>query len=111
MAEQVSEPVEVRDVPARRRFEVVVGGDVAGFARYRLEGDDVDFMHTEVDARYEGKGLGSRLVREALQQVADRGARVLPHCPFVRSYLQHHRDLVGLVPAERRAEFGLERSA
>ena len=101
----------VRDVPARHRFEVVVGGEVAGFARYRLEGDDIAFLHTEVDEAYEGKGLGSRLVREALQQVAGRGIGVLPHCPFVHAYLQRHRELVRLVPAERRAEFDLERSA
>jgi hypothetical protein len=29
----------------------------------------------------------------------------------VRAYLQRHRELVSLVPADRRAEFDLERSA
>jgi len=111
MHDEHDETVEVRDVPARHRFEVVVGGEVAGFARYRIEGGDVAFLHTEVDDAYEGKGLGSRLVGEALQQVADRGAGVLPYCPFVRAYLQQHRDLVQLVPAGRRAEFDLQRSA
>ena len=96
---------------ARHRFELVVDGALAGFARYRREGDDVAFLHTEVDAAYEGQGLGSRLVAEALQQVADRGVGVLPYCPFVRAYLQQHRDLVRLVPADRRAEFDLEQSA
>ena len=103
--------IEVRDVPAKHRFEVLVDGQVAGFARYQVEGGAVAFMHTEVDDAYEGKGLGSRLVREALQQVADRGATVLPYCPFVRSYLQRHHELVDRVPADRRAEFGLARSA
>ena len=37
-------------------------------------------------------------------------AGVLPYCPFVRAYLQQHRELVRLVPAERRAEFDLERA-
>jgi len=109
--ERVDRTVEVRDVPARHRFEVVVDGQVAGFARYRLEGGDVAFLHTEVDDAYEGEGLGSRLVREALEQVADRGVGVLPYCPFVKTYLQQHRDLVQLVPGERRAEFDLGLSA
>jgi predicted GNAT family acetyltransferase len=107
-AEHPEEVVEVRDLPASHRFEVLVDGAVA---RYRLEGDDVAFLHTEVDGAYEGRGLGSRLVREALRQVADRGAGVLPYCPFVRSYLQEHHDLAALVPAGRRAEFDLDRSA
>jgi uncharacterized protein len=105
------DPVEVRDVPARHRFEVLVGEEVAGFATYRLEGDVIAFLHTEIDDAYEGKGLGSRLVREALQQVADRGLGVLPYCPFVRGYLQDHEELASLVPPARRAEFELDRSA
>lgn len=105
------ETVEVRDAPAEERFEVLVGGQLAGFVRYRQEGDDIAFLHTEIEGAYEGKGLGSRLVREALQQVADRGGAVLPYCPFVRSYLQRHSGLVRLVPADRRREFDLERSA
>ena len=110
LAEGPDDQAVVRDVPARHRFEVVVGGEVAGFARYRREGDAVAFLHTEVDDAYEGQGLGSRLVAEALQQVADRDAGLLPYCPFVRDYLQQHRELVRLVPAERRAEFDLERA-
>ncbi|HEX7186758.1 MAG TPA: GNAT family N-acetyltransferase [Actinomycetes bacterium] len=108
----MTEPsVEVRDAPARHRFEILVDGQVAGFARYQLEGGSVAFVHTEVDDAYEGKGLGSLLVRAALQQVAERGAAVLPYCPFVRAYLQRHRDLTRLVPADRRSEFALDRSA
>lgn len=112
MSGTASEPtVEVRDVRAGHRFVLVADGALAGTAQYRLEGDDVAFLHTEVDGAYEGRGLGSRLVREALRQVADRGAGVLPYCPFVRSYLQEHHDLAALVPAGRRAEFDLDRSA
>ena len=103
--------IEIRDNPEKHRFEVVVEGSVAGFARYRDESGAVAFVHTEVDDAYEGQGLGSRLVREALRQVADRGRAVLPYCPFVRAYLQRHPELVDVVPVERRAEFGLERIA
>jgi hypothetical protein len=112
MSGTTSEPtVEVRDVRAGHRFVLVVDGALAGTAQYRLEGDDVAFLHTEIDPAYEGRGLGSAFVREALRQVADREVAVLPYCPFVRAYLQHHPELVHLVPAGRRAEFGLEQSA
>ncbi len=109
-AEGPDDQTVVRDVPARHRFEVVVGGEVAGYARYLREGDAVAFLHTEVDDAYEGKGSAPAWSGEALQQVADRGAGVLPYCPFVRAYLQQHRELARPVPAERRAEFDLERT-
>ena len=115
-AEPTSEPtsgpaVEVRDVRPGRRFVLVVDGALAGTAEYRLDGDDVAILHTELDPAFEGRGLGSTFVREMLRQVADRGGTVLPYCPFVRAYLQRHRDLVHVVPAGRRAEFGLEQPA
>ena len=111
-AEPPSGPVvEVRDVRPGRRFVLVVDGALAGTAQYRLEGEDVAILHTELDPAFEGRGLGSAFVREMLRQLSDRGVAVLPFCPFVRAYLQRHRELVDLVPAARRAQFGLEQSA
>ena len=97
----------VRHVEDRSRFELVVDDEVAGFAAYRREGDAYAFTHTEVDEAYEGKGLGSQLLSDALRQVEATGSAVLPYCAFVRSYLESHPDLVHLVPAEARSRFGL----
>ena len=106
-AQPAEDAVEVRLAPDRDRFEVVVGGEVAGFAAYRREGEAYAFTHTEIREEFEGQGLGSRLVGAALRELAGTGAVVLPYCPFVRSYLARHRDLAGLVPADRAHEFGL----
>jgi predicted GNAT family acetyltransferase len=103
--------VEVRDVRPGRRFVLVVDGALAGTAEYRLDGEAVAFLHTQVDPAFEGRGLGSMFVREALRQLDERGVVVLPYCPFVRAYLQRHPELVHLVPAGRRAEFDLEEPA
>ena len=56
--------VEVRDVRPGRRFVLVVDGALAGTAEYRLDGDDVAILHTELDPAFEGRGLGSTFVRE-----------------------------------------------
>lgn len=89
--------VEVRDTPSERRYEVRVGNDLAGFAAYRRDGDVVVFTHTEVDDRFEGQGLGSRLAREALDDVRSHGRRVLPHCSFIAGYIERHPDYADLV--------------
>ena len=106
-AADAGDATAVRDNPAARRFEIWVGEEKHGFAAYRLEGDAYAFTHTEIADSAEGKGLGSRLVSEALAQLRDRGVAVLPYCPFVKAYLQRHRELVELVPEAERARFDL----
>jgi uncharacterized protein len=103
------EPV-VADVPERSRFEATVDGELAGYAEYVRKGLVVDFTHTKVDDRFEGKGVGSALIRTALDTVRERGEQALPHCPFVRAYIGRHPEYVDLVPAGRRAMFGLEQA-
>jgi len=89
------------------RFEVRVEGERAGFIDYRRTGANLSFLHTEIDARFEGRGLGSVLVRGALDAAREQGLSVLPYCPFVRRYIQRHPEYLELVPEGRRADFQL----
>jgi predicted GNAT family acetyltransferase len=98
---------QVVDVPERDRFEILVDDELAGFAEYRRRPGLLAFTHTEIDPAFEGKGLGSRLVRGALDAVRAEGLEVLPFCPFVNEYLVRHPELADLVPAEHRERFGL----
>lgn len=63
--------VEVRDNRDEPRYEVWTDGQLAGFAQYRLRGGRITFTHTEIDPEYEGAGLGSQLVRAALEDVRE----------------------------------------
>ena len=107
MTAEPSDDISVRDNTDTHRFEILVGDQQAGFAAYRLQGDAYAFTHTEVSDAVEGKGLGSRLVGEALAQLRDRGVAVLPYCEFVKAYLQRHPEFVDLVPESERPRFGL----
>lgn len=89
-------PNEVRDNPARRRFELDVAGGQA-FIDYRRHAGVVTMVHAEVPAALQGGGLGSALVRGALLLVREQGERVVPACPFVAAYIERHpefRDLL-----------------
>jgi predicted GNAT family acetyltransferase len=99
--------IAVSDAPERERYEVRVDGELAGFATYKARPDQIAFKHTEVDDRFEGQGLASKLVAFALDDARKRGLAVLPFCPFVKAYVQRHREYAGLVPEGRRAEFEL----
>ncbi|MEO5711469.1 MAG: GNAT family N-acetyltransferase [Nocardioidaceae bacterium] len=88
----------VADHPGLHRYEVRdADGTVVGFAAYRRDGDVVVFTHTEVDDAQEGKGVGSRLVRGALDDVRAAGLTLRPLCPFVKAYVDRHPEYAGLV--------------
>ena len=88
---------DVVDVRDKKRYEIRVDGEVAGFAEYILTDDMVTFTHTEIDPAHEGQGLGGTLVRGALDDVRPRGLAVLPLCPFVKGWIQRHPDYTDLV--------------
>jgi predicted GNAT family acetyltransferase len=88
--------VAVRDHPAALQYEATVDGELAGTIRYTLDGDVVTLVHTEVEPRYEGHGVGAELVKGALDDLRTRGKKVRPQCEFVLAYLERHdeyRDL------------------
>jgi NAD+ kinase len=76
----------------QQRYEVILGGEVAGVLHYRRHGDHVELMHTEIDQAFEGRGLGSRLAAGALEDARRRGTPVVVTCPFVNRFLERHPD-------------------
>jgi uncharacterized protein len=87
--------VQVIDVPERTRYEARVDGELAAFADYIPTGELLAFTHTEVLPAFEGRGVGSTLVREALDDVRGRQRSVLAVCPFVSGWIARHREDYG----------------
>ena len=87
----------VRDAPDDDRYEIRDGDRLLGVAAYQLRGDEIRFTHTEVNPDAGESGLGSRLVRAALDDVRGRGLRVVPLCSFVRGWIERHPDYADLV--------------
>ena len=100
-------PIVIADAPERKRFEATVGGEPAGSLVYRFRPGLLALIHTEVDERFEGHGLGGKLARFALDRARDQGLAVLPFCPFVDDWMKRHREYVDLVPADYRESFDL----
>jgi uncharacterized protein len=89
--------IDVHDNPQQLRYDIVVDGKVAGFARYARKGNRIVFLHTEVDDAYEGRGLGSKLAQAALDDARSRGLAVVPLCPFIERYIERHPEYEPLV--------------
>ena len=88
--------VTVRHNRAEQEFELDTDAGRA-VAAYQREGDVIVFTHTQVPPAAEGRGVGGRLVRGALDQVRDEGLRVIAQCTFVAAFIDRHpayRDLL-----------------
>lgn len=85
-----------KDNPAEKRFEY---GTAEGLAKidYILVNDKIYLTHTEVPKSLNGKGIGSKLVRAALENIKSRSLTLIPLCPFVALFLQRNPDYKKLV--------------
>ncbi|MET9336809.1 GNAT family N-acetyltransferase [Nonomuraea sp. NPDC003804] len=95
----MTEEIAIVDNPDESRFEIHVGGRLAGFAEYKLLPTAIVFTHTEVAPEFEGQGLAGRLVRRALDVSRDTGLKVRPLCPYVAKWISRHPDYQDLVEA------------
>ena len=89
--------VTVTDNPGAARYELAVDGERAGFVTYRESPGVIALLHAEVDPARERQGLGSALVRGALEDARARGLSVRPVCPFVAWYIETHAEYQSLV--------------
>jgi predicted GNAT family acetyltransferase len=91
-----AENIAVQDNPGESRYELLLDQRVVGEILYRLTPDHIVLLHTEVLPSLEGRGLGTRLVVGALDDIRARGLHV-PFCPFVRAYIRRHPEYADLV--------------
>jgi len=80
----------------KNRYELSVDGHLAA-TYYRIADSVITFVHTEVPDALAGRGVGSKLVKGALDQVRAAGLKVVPQCPFVRAYIERHPDYADLL--------------
>ncbi len=88
--------ITLRHAPERSRYEALVG-DLRAEAVYERVGDTLIFTHVGVPPAIEGRGVGSRLVQFALDDVRVSGWRAVPRCPFVRAWLGDHPNYADLI--------------
>jgi uncharacterized protein len=77
---------EVINNRADHRYELAVDGHIAA-TYYAVADGVITFIHTEVPPELGGKGIGSKLIRGALDQVRADGLKVVAQCPFVKAFI------------------------
>ncbi len=74
----------------RNEFTIAVDGQQVGLVAFVDRGEQRIFHHTEVAEAYEGRGLATILVAEALAQTRDAGRRIVAVCPLVAGFVDKH---------------------
>jgi predicted GNAT family acetyltransferase len=78
---------DVLNNKAEHRYELAVDGHIAA-TYYSLADGVITFIHTEVPPELGGKGIGSQLIKGALDQVRAEGLKVIAQCPFVKAFIE-----------------------
>lgn len=73
----------------KKQFEFRVEGYTARI-EYIIMAKKIFLTHTEVPVDLEGKGIGSKIVKLALEEIEKRGLKLIPLCPFIAKYITRH---------------------
>jgi predicted GNAT family acetyltransferase len=79
----------VVDHPEASRFELALGDEIAA-AYYRIQGDTVVLMHTEVPQQHSGQGVGTRLAEAVFEELRRSGRKAVAKCPFMSRFAARH---------------------
>ena len=79
------------------KFTIAVDGNPAGLTAYADQDNQRVFPHTEVDDAFEGRGLATIVIGEALAQTKAEGLRIVPMCPTVAAYVEKHPEYADIV--------------
>ena len=93
--DKIGEPATVTAEPGR--FVITVAGKRVGRADYVQRDGQRIFTHTEVSPAYQGRGLATILVAEAVHATRDAGLRIVPECSMVAGYLGKHPEYDAVV--------------
>ncbi|MCC3345546.1 GNAT family N-acetyltransferase [Psychrobacter sanguinis] len=92
----MTQAIDITHNQAANRFETTIEGHT-GFISYQDQDDRIVYDHTIVPSELGGKGVGSALVKHALDYARNEGKKVIPTCSFVASYINKHAEYQDLL--------------
>jgi hypothetical protein len=78
------------------RFTIAVEGRTVGLADFQDRDGRRVFPHTEVQPSFQGRGLATILVAEALRATRQAGLRIVPTCSMVADYIDKHPEFADI---------------
>lgn len=95
----MSEPT-VEHNETEHHYDLVLDGSTIGHINYRNSGQHRVILQTKVDEEHGGKGYGSLLVRQTLDQIRAEGKRAVTLCPMAAKVVQKNAEYHDMVDPE-----------
>jgi predicted GNAT family acetyltransferase len=89
--------VTVRDNTEARSYDALIDGQVVGTIVYEHEGPRIVFRHTIVEPAFRGRGIATKLVADALDDVRAKGLTLTSYCGFVSGFIGAHPQYADLL--------------
>ena len=83
---------DVKDNPARGRFEMVEAGQIV-FADYRRDGARLIIDHVEAPMALRGTGAAGRFMEGLVAEARRQDATLVPLCGYAAAWLRRHPEL------------------
>ena len=94
--QQAKNDLQISHNEQANRFETTIDGQT-GYISYQDQGNTLIYDHTIVPQALGGRGVGSALVKHALDYARERNKKVVPQCSFVEAYVNKHPEYQDLV--------------
>ncbi|WP_089173305.1 GNAT family N-acetyltransferase [Bosea sp. AS-1] len=88
--------MDVVEKPEQNRFELALDGGTALVA-YRVDGNRLVLIHTEVPEEFSGQGIGSRLAKGVFELIRASGRKAVVRCPFLKAWIAKHPEYDDIV--------------
>lgn len=88
--------MDVVEKPGENRFELALEGGTAVVA-YRMDGNRLVLIHTEVPDQFAGQGVGSRLAKGVFELIRASGRKAVVRCPFLKAWVAKHPEYDDIV--------------
>ncbi len=90
----------------KNRFELDIDGVVSIIDyTFKKSSSQMFLIHTEVNSSFQGKGIGNKIVKEALGIIRKEGFELIALCPFVIAFLKRHHEYLDLMSEKNQARF------
>lgn len=80
--------------PEKYCFEMKIN-DLTAFLEYRLDGNNMDIIHTKVPEPLEGRGIAASLVKAAFDYASENKLKPRAICSYALVWLQRHQEYAG----------------
>ena len=82
--------MEIQHNKEKKQFILPLENNLEAYVEYRLNGNNMLLIHSEVPSELRGKGIGRELVIQAFEKLTEEGYQASASCSYIRAVAKRH---------------------